>query len=315
LKNPSTNPPAQGSLTIQRPTITDEKPTGLIEELRPTIQARIYSPLGVDIDLQSVEMKLDYIPVSYTPSGSGSDITISYTPASDLSDGEHTVTVNGRETNGLPSEKKEWSFQLGGSGDWEETWHGANFSESISYLHDQEICNGGCYHTITVPINVSGNHTWTGSFTGEAGIRDAASGSYAYINSTMEVSSEGIHYDVEVEAYLSGVAGTYPWAHAYTGYELLTTYISPPLRLTENSQLIWSGQGRARLRFGTMLHYDPWYPPPGIHSFASYRYNSIARIQIWCDPVFNAKVKDYSGFDRDSGSIYVGEIRITNVRQ
>ena len=95
-----------------RPIITDISPTGTINNWRPTIQARIYSPFGVDIDLSSIVMTLDGSVVNHTSlPDSGPDIVVSYVLYNVLEEGPHIVTLNGSDINGLAAEEKTWSFE------------------------------------------------------------------------------------------------------------------------------------------------------------------------------------------------------------
>jgi len=95
-----------------RPIITDEAPPGTTANYRPTIQARIYSPNNSDIDLSSIEFRLDGASVEHivSPGSGGTDIAVSYTPSADLAAGIHTVVINARDINGLIAEEKNWSF-------------------------------------------------------------------------------------------------------------------------------------------------------------------------------------------------------------
>ncbi|MBN1871649.1 MAG: hypothetical protein JW800_03655, partial [Candidatus Omnitrophica bacterium] len=93
------------------PIITDEKPTGSISDLTPTVSARIYSPDAVNIIASSIVMKLDGNPVTYTASGSGSSLTVSYTPSSDLTYGNHVVYMYGEDSRGL-GVSKNWIFKI-----------------------------------------------------------------------------------------------------------------------------------------------------------------------------------------------------------
>jgi len=112
MKNPAAKESNSYTLTVQRPIITDERPTGTMDDLRPEISARIYSGLGAEIDLSSVQMKLDGSSVSYSSSGSASNKRISFTPTYDLTEGTHTVIVNGRDISGLPAEETTWTFTV-----------------------------------------------------------------------------------------------------------------------------------------------------------------------------------------------------------
>jgi len=94
--------------------ITDESPTGEIENKRPAIEARVYSPSNIAIDLSSVVLILDGSTVTptITPGTDGSDITVAYTPSYDLETGEHTIVINANDIIGLTANQKTWTFEL-----------------------------------------------------------------------------------------------------------------------------------------------------------------------------------------------------------
>ncbi len=94
------------------PIIEDESPTEEIADKKPTIQARIYSPSSIDIDLATIAMTLDGLAVTptVTPETGGSDITVTYTPTYDLDSDEHTVVINAKDAIGLEANEKNWSF-------------------------------------------------------------------------------------------------------------------------------------------------------------------------------------------------------------
>jgi outer membrane protein assembly factor BamB len=111
------------ALSLEPPIITDERPTGALADTTPTIQARIYSPEDVDIDLASVQIVLDGSTVTHSvePETGGPDIAISYTPTLDLTkdnpstpenEGLHTVIINVLDVSGLQAEQKEWGFSI-----------------------------------------------------------------------------------------------------------------------------------------------------------------------------------------------------------
>lgn len=95
-------------------------PGQTIADRRPTIHARIYSPIadeespGIDIDLDSIEVRLDGALVSHIsdPPEGGPDIIISYTPTGDLDYETHTVTVNASDITGTPASEVSWSFVI-----------------------------------------------------------------------------------------------------------------------------------------------------------------------------------------------------------
>ncbi len=100
----------------EKPVIASESPTGEITDKRPAIQARIYSPSNIDIDLSTIGMTLDSSVVTpiITPPSGGSDITISYTPSYDLDAGEHSIIINAKDSIGLSADEKMWIFDVKG---------------------------------------------------------------------------------------------------------------------------------------------------------------------------------------------------------
>lgn len=123
--NPASRESNQEIITIEanftKPIIEPISPTPgrTIADRRPTIQARIYSLNGdemesVPIDLGSIEMQLDGVTVSHSsnPPEGGSDIIITYTPYGDLDYRSHTVTVNASDITGAPAGEVSWSFVI-----------------------------------------------------------------------------------------------------------------------------------------------------------------------------------------------------------
>lgn len=117
-----TNPGGQSSMikttqvkvNVASPVISLQSPPyGFLTDRRPLIQARIYSPDNIDIDLSSIELKVDDTAVSpnISPAAGGWDITITYTPVNDLSvnnpdtasvnEGRHTIRINAKDKLGL----------------------------------------------------------------------------------------------------------------------------------------------------------------------------------------------------------------------
>lgn len=96
------------------PIIINELPSGTVTIPRPTISAKIFSPVDNDIDLDSIELQLDGLTVSHSvaPSTGGPNVEIFFTPDFDLSLGVHTVEVNAMDVNGLVSPGLIWTFEI-----------------------------------------------------------------------------------------------------------------------------------------------------------------------------------------------------------
>jgi hypothetical protein len=93
--------------------VTDMQPEGDIEDLRPIISATVSSPCDDDIDIDSIEMSLDGNPVTPTVTGSGSEVIVTYRPATDLENlTTFTVEVSAEDVNGVSGET-EWDFETG----------------------------------------------------------------------------------------------------------------------------------------------------------------------------------------------------------
>ncbi|MFA4889583.1 MAG: hypothetical protein WC628_08450 [Candidatus Omnitrophota bacterium] len=113
-------------VTIQKPVISVASPLPgqKITDRRPLIKVRIYSPDKINIDLSSIELKIDGTIVVHTvtPETGGSDITISYTPINDLSvndpntsginEGKHTIVINAKDVIGLASQERIATFEI-----------------------------------------------------------------------------------------------------------------------------------------------------------------------------------------------------------
>jgi hypothetical protein len=93
--------------------VTAWQPKGSASSAQPTISATFRSQCGAAIDISSIEMYVDTLPVTPTVSGSGSEVTITYVPESPLMDWEqnsnHPVDVRVQDVNGTQGEKY-WSF-------------------------------------------------------------------------------------------------------------------------------------------------------------------------------------------------------------
>jgi hypothetical protein len=88
-------------------------PRGSASSARPRITATLTSTCGAAIDLSSIRMTLDDEAVMPTPDGTGSQVTVTFTPASALlAESDHTVTVQARDAKGTKGEKT-WAFHLG----------------------------------------------------------------------------------------------------------------------------------------------------------------------------------------------------------
>jgi hypothetical protein len=92
--------------------VVDWSPQGTIEDQNPTISATFRSACGANIEVSSIQMLLEGSPVSHALNGSGSEVTATYTPESELTmDVRYKVTVSARDVNGSAVEKK-WLFYL-----------------------------------------------------------------------------------------------------------------------------------------------------------------------------------------------------------
>jgi hypothetical protein len=93
--------------------VTDMLPDGFASIVRPAISATLTSKCGNDIDVKSVKMVLDNAVVPCVVSGSGSKISVKFTPETGLSqESDHFVIVEAKDAKGV-TVKKEWSFWLG----------------------------------------------------------------------------------------------------------------------------------------------------------------------------------------------------------
>ncbi|OGW12625.1 MAG: hypothetical protein A3G93_13300 [Nitrospinae bacterium RIFCSPLOWO2_12_FULL_45_22] len=98
---------AQGAIEI-----INEYPIGTISNRRPTISATVRSSYNSEIDLSTIRMTLDGSLVSHNVSGAGSNVQLSYTPSYDLAEGEHRVSVNAKDVNGVAAKEKAWRFEI-----------------------------------------------------------------------------------------------------------------------------------------------------------------------------------------------------------
>lgn len=93
--------------------VTEINPDGFAETTRPTLSAKLTSKCGNDIDTGSVELLLNDEVFPVEISGSGSKITVSFTPDWNLAqESDHFVMVRAKDKKGNTVEK-EWSFWLG----------------------------------------------------------------------------------------------------------------------------------------------------------------------------------------------------------
>jgi hypothetical protein len=90
--------------------VTNWEPTETIQ-YRVPITATFKSTCGVNIDITSIKVFLNDSPVTPVVSGSGSEITVTYTPVIPLKNDIYTVTVRGQDVNGQTAEKM-WVFEL-----------------------------------------------------------------------------------------------------------------------------------------------------------------------------------------------------------
>lgn len=267
MKNPAEKESDEKIVQFQRPIIDNEKPTGSVaDNRRPVIQARVHSPLEVDIDVKSLRMMLDDVNIpsdKLVVTDMGFDVTFKYTPDSDLDEGCHTVVVNGKDIYGLPAQEKEWTFFVGQVlVDWKETW--TNASGSITnYRHGiypimrdtKEFYlgwlygDGGYYYL---------QYRWVGCTEGWLHSYAAGGGSSASYSFKIEAADGRVNFDAETSAALS--KSEYYRVHDSTvGAELnmgmyTTVFVPHPgprnyyfLDITDSSILTWDGSPNMRL--------------------------------------------------------------------
>lgn len=312
MKNPAGKESEEKTFKFQRPIIDSEKPTGMIsgDETRPRIQARIHSPLGVDVDVNSLKMTLDGIDIPRDDliiTDKGFDVTLEYIPSNDLDGSSHAVSVNGADVNGLSAKEKIWTFNDGPT-DWEETWDGASYSfvdsrysEGILYFH--------------LPMSVTGNHTWYGTIHANIEVKACDPGSFGSRSINCNISSNGINCEAEAEAKAIGHLNS---CSSFSGVIYILNYdFSPPKKITRISELTWSGGGSAPLvyiwagdGFGTSI--------PGTYSLASLEGKTISRISLFCGyAIASASVPFGGGESHEfaSGDSHYGTLKITNLQE
>lgn len=137
------------------PKIENMQPTGTISSKRPTISATIKSSQR-DIDISAANMfLLDDHTVSYSTIGSGREVTFSYTPNYDLSEGAHRVDVAAYNVEGIFSCPGSWTFNIEEecaniAGDW-DTSETATVTCTIDGVTETETVSGT--DTITIEQN------------------------------------------------------------------------------------------------------------------------------------------------------------------
>ena len=93
--------------------VTKMAPDGFAETTRPVLSATLTSKCGNEIDLGSVELILNDEVYPAEINGSGSKITVSFSPDWNLAqESDHFVMVRAKDKKGTTVEK-EWSFWLG----------------------------------------------------------------------------------------------------------------------------------------------------------------------------------------------------------
>ncbi len=104
----------QIEITENKPVISNVLPVGTTTQLQPEITARIYSSKKINIDLSSISLTLDGDSVKplINPVSGGSDITISYTPDSNLDLGSHTIIINAKDIKEISAEEKISFFEI-----------------------------------------------------------------------------------------------------------------------------------------------------------------------------------------------------------
>jgi hypothetical protein len=88
-------------------------PRGSATTTRPRVSVTLTSTCGAAIEVSSIKMTIDDETVMPKVDGSGSKVTVSYTPESALEqEADHTVVVQARDAAGTPGEKR-WTFHIG----------------------------------------------------------------------------------------------------------------------------------------------------------------------------------------------------------
>ena len=91
-------------------TVSKYSPTPYSEGLSPLISATLVSDCGIAVDPKSIELIINNRPVTPVMEGTGSKITLTYTPESDFErEAKVDVTVRAKDANGNQMEKN-WRF-------------------------------------------------------------------------------------------------------------------------------------------------------------------------------------------------------------
>ncbi|MCQ9207253.1 MAG: hypothetical protein NG740_05185, partial [Omnitrophica bacterium] len=314
------------------PIITDETPTGEIENKKPTIQAKIYSPSNIDINLSTIVMTLDgsEITPTITPQAGGSDITISYTPSIDLEGGEHTVTINAKDAIALVAEEKTWSFVVKYVlVTWEETWQGTPFTLSGSKTWSTDGLDTVQYSDTY--IGDSG-HEWLVAVRADAYASNSPdANSYAKYDFTVAISGD-VSWNVEGEAYTETIQNVWNSASfvviGFGNYK--KAYLSHDFpyynKVTENTEITWTGSENGQL----VVTFEDIYggftfatlETQGTYALSEWAGKRIDRIRLAFDEGAGLDVHadvlgppPLSDFDSGNNSAYYGPILITNIEQ
>jgi len=325
------------NINSQDPIITDERPKGYIplDQVRPTIGARIYSPIGTQIRISSLVLRVDDDVVPHTTSGSGSSITVSYIPPSDLTHGSHTVSLTGSDTN-YRGASKTWTFTIQDMLDWEETWTGGTGGMHRYY----KIIKGYPDHDppseriddVYGPLQ--GDHTWSISLNPQVIAKDWY-GTYVWetwgiLDGSCIGSPGGVTVDITNRAFTEVRRGDLPYVF-YRGWQEVSidskgwiwSSLEPSnLTITEDSELIWNGTGAIQIKFNYGIYgsegYGPY--PPGTYSLADLSRINLRTVwvEFLCDDSDKAVAhldlyEVGTDTDQNSGTAHCGGIRITNL--
>ena len=324
------------TINSQDPIITDETPKGYIplEQVRPTIGARIYSPIGAQIKLSSLVLRVDDNVVAHSTSGSGSNITVYYIPTSDLAYGSHTASLTGSDTN-YRGASKTWTFTIQDILDWEETWTSGTGGMHRYY----KIIKGYPGHDppseriddVYGPLE--GDHAWTIGLDPQVLAWDWY-GTYVWetwglLDGTCIGSSDGVTIDITNTAFTEVRRGELPYVF-YRGWQNVSIDSKGAIRsaitnlaITEDSELIWTGTGAIQIRLNAGVYGSEGLGPygPGTHSLADIKnvrlYNVTVQFLYDDSDKAVAHLDLYevgTDTDQNSGSAHCGGIKITNLR-
>lgn len=254
-----------------------------------------------------------------------------------MDDGEHTVVIDAKDAIGLAAEQKKWSFTVTIFYTWEETWSQNPWSISVD-------------DTVTTPewsikheYPVIGDHRWRGYFTayyfysvdtrlyrGKVlyGWQEGTMGSYSADAS----SSGGISLNANVSCRIvvpdDASGWSKPKVNSCRYYAAASVSFSAStsdfylLKITKNSQLIFSGSGAGRVTLDLWTKSDSielFQLSPGVYDLSPYEGYRIGEMVAIAGhaSAFTPHCPPKGSMQRASKSLSgsVGKIRITNLEQ